>query len=101
VIAGFHRGFLVRPIVLKDSAQRGCVLRHEQTPFDLAEVHAAGCGGYSEISRPPAQRADAELNGWRGRSPRRRASNADTMTRRTTGSWRTSSGVEPGRSRAA
>ena len=41
VLAGFRpRQSWVKPIVLKDSTQRRTILGHEQTHFDLAEVHA-------------------------------------------------------------
>ena len=41
VIAGFRpRQSWVKAVVLNDSAQRRTVLGHEQTHFDLAEVHA-------------------------------------------------------------
>ncbi len=64
VIAGFRpRDSWVKAIVLNDSAQRRSVLRHEQTHFDLAEVHARRMWRvFRDLSRPCAK-ADAELNG--------------------------------------
>jgi hypothetical protein len=41
VIAGFRpRQSWVKPVVLNDTTQRRTILGHEQTHFDLAEVHA-------------------------------------------------------------
>jgi len=64
VIVGFRpRDSWVKAIVLNDSAQRRSVLRHEQTHFDLAEVHARRIWRvFKDLSRPCAQ-ADAKLNG--------------------------------------
>jgi len=63
VIAGFRpRQSWVKAIILNDSTQRRTVLRHEQTHFDLAEVHARLMRrGYRDLARPCA-RTDAELS---------------------------------------
>ena len=63
VIAGFRpRDSWVKAIVVTDSAQRRSVLRHEQTHFDLAEVHARRMWRvFRDLSRPCAK-ADEELN---------------------------------------
>ncbi|PYO88472.1 MAG: hypothetical protein DMD58_12240 [Gemmatimonadetes bacterium] len=63
VIAGFRpRQSWVKTIVLNDSTQRGTILRHEQTHFDLAEVHARRMRrAYRDLARPCA-RTDAELS---------------------------------------
>lgn len=62
VIAGFRpRESWVKAIVLNDSAQRRSILRHEQTHFDLAEVHARRMRQeFRDLSRPCAK-TDAEL----------------------------------------
>ena len=64
VIAGFRpRQSWVKAIVLNDSTQRRTVLGHEQTHFDLAEVHARRMRqAYADLARPCA-RPDAELSG--------------------------------------
>ena len=61
-IAGFRpRQSWVKAIVLNDSTQRGTVLRHEQTHFDLAEVHARWMRrAFADLARPCAN-TDAEL----------------------------------------
>jgi uncharacterized protein DUF922 len=61
-IAGFRpRQSWVKAIVLNDSTQRGTVLRHEQTHFDLAEVHARRMRrAFADLARPCAN-TDAEL----------------------------------------
>ena len=63
VIAGFRpRESWVKAIVLNDSAQRRSILRHEQTHFDLTEVHARRMWRVlRDLSRPCAK-TDAELN---------------------------------------
>lgn len=63
VIAGFRpRQSWVKAIVLNDSTQRLTVLRHEQTHFDLAEVHARRMWrAFADLARPCAK-SDAELS---------------------------------------
>lgn len=63
VIAGFRpRQSWVKALVLNDSTQRGSILRHEQTHFDLAEVHARRMRlALGDLARPCAK-TDAELN---------------------------------------
>lgn len=63
VIAAFRPGqSWVKAIVLNDSTQRRTVLRHEQTHFDLAEVHARRMRrAFGDLARPCAQ-TDAALN---------------------------------------
>lgn len=63
VIAGFRpRQSWVKAIVLNDSTQRGTVLRHEQTHFDLAEAHARRMRrAFGDLARPCAK-TDAELS---------------------------------------
>jgi len=62
VIAGFRpRQSWVKAIVLNDSMQRRTILRHEQTHFDLAEVHARRMRrAFADLARPCAK-TDAEL----------------------------------------
>jgi hypothetical protein len=62
-IAGFRpRQSWVKAIVLNDSTQHRTVLRHEQTHFDLAEVHARRMRrAYGDLARPCAK-TDAELS---------------------------------------
>ena len=61
-IAGFRpRQSWVQAIVLNDSTQRRTVLSHEQTHFDLAEVHARRMWrAFADLARPCAN-TDAEL----------------------------------------
>jgi len=63
VIAGFRpRQSWVKAIVLNDSTQRRAVLGHEQTHFDLAEVHARRMQrAFGDLARPCAK-TDAELS---------------------------------------
>jgi len=63
VVAGFRpRQSWVKAIVLDDSTQRRSVLRHEQTHFDLAEVHARRMRrAFGDLARPCAK-TDAELS---------------------------------------
>jgi len=63
VIAGFRpRQSWVKAIVLNDSTQRRTILRHEQTHFDLAEVHVRRMRrAYGDLARPCA-RTNAELS---------------------------------------
>jgi len=64
VIAGFRpRQSWVKAIVLNDSTQRRTILLHEQTHFDLAEVHARRMRqAFGDLARPCAK-TDAELSG--------------------------------------
>jgi hypothetical protein len=63
VVAGFRpRQSWVKAIVLRDSVQRRTVLVHEQTHFDLAEVHARLMRRtFRELERPCRQ-SDGELS---------------------------------------
>lgn len=63
VIAGFRpRLSWVKPVVVNDSVQRRTVLGHEQTHFDLAEVHARRMRQtFGSLTRPCAK-TDAELS---------------------------------------
>jgi Bacterial protein of unknown function (DUF922) len=63
VIAGFRpRQSWVKDVVLNDTLQRRTVLRHEQTHFDLAEVHARRMRrALGNVTRP-CRRPDAELS---------------------------------------
>jgi len=63
VIAGFRpRQSWVKAVVLNDTTQRRTVLGHEQTHFDLAEVHARIMrGAFRELVRP-CSKTDAELS---------------------------------------
>jgi len=63
IIAGFRpRQSWVKPIVLNDTTQRRTVLGHEQTHFDLAEVHARIMRrAFRELERPCAQ-SDGDLS---------------------------------------
>jgi len=63
VIAGFRpRQSWVKAIVLNDSSQRRTILRHEQTHFDLAEVHARRMrSAFRDLAHPCAL-SDAELS---------------------------------------
>ena len=63
MIAGFRpRQSWVKAVVLNDSMQRRTVLGHEQTHFDLAEVHARRMQrAFCDLARPCA-RTDAELS---------------------------------------
>lgn len=63
VIAGFRpRQSWVKAIVLSDSTQRRTVLRHEQTHFDLAEVHARRMRRAFRDLAHACTRTDAELS---------------------------------------
>ena len=63
VIAGFRpRQSWVKAVVLNDTTQRRTVLGHEQTHFDLAEVHARTMRrAFRGLERPCAM-ADGELS---------------------------------------
>ncbi len=63
VIAGFRpRQSWVKAVVLNDSTQRRTVLGHEQTHFDLAEVHARIMRrAFKDLARPCSM-TDAELS---------------------------------------
>jgi len=61
-IAGFRpRSSWVKAIVLNDPVQRRTVLRHEQTHFDLTEVHARRMRRYFGGLTDPCGKGDAEL----------------------------------------
>jgi len=61
-IAGFRpRDSWVKAIVLNDPVQRRSVLGHEQTHFDLAEVHARRMRRYFGGLTDPCGKGDAEL----------------------------------------
>jgi Bacterial protein of unknown function (DUF922) len=63
VIAGFRpRQSWVKAVVLQDTAQRGAVLSHEQTHFDLAEVHARMMRGTFGALTSPCRKTDQELS---------------------------------------
>jgi hypothetical protein len=63
VIAGFRpRESWVKAIVLNDGRQRRTVLGHEQTHFDLAELHARKMRlAFGELAGP-CQQTDADLS---------------------------------------
>lgn len=63
VIAGFRpRQSWVKAVVLNDTTQRRTVLGHEQTHFDIAEVHARIMRrAFRELVRPCSM-ADAQLS---------------------------------------
>ena len=63
VIAGFRpRQSWVKAVVLNDTTQRRTVLGHEQTHFDLAEVHARIMRrAFGDLVRPCSQ-TDAQLS---------------------------------------
>lgn len=63
VIAGFRpRQSWVKAVVLDDATQRRSILGHEQTHFDLAEVHARRMRrAFGALVRPCAK-SDAELS---------------------------------------
>jgi len=62
-VAGFRpRESWVKAVVLNDATQRRTVLGHEQTHFDLAEVHARRIRRtFADLTRPCA-RSDSELS---------------------------------------
>ena len=64
VVAGFRpRQSWVKAVVLNDTAQRRTVLGHEQTHFDLAEVHARIMRrAFRDLERPCSM-SDGELSG--------------------------------------
>jgi hypothetical protein len=62
-IAGFRpRQSWVKAIVLHDTTQRRTILGHEQTHFDLAEVHARNMRRAFEGLAAPCRKTDAELS---------------------------------------
>jgi hypothetical protein len=62
VIAGFRpRQSWVKAVVLNDSTQRRTVLGHEQTHFDLAEVHARIMRRAFRDLAGPCRKTDAAL----------------------------------------
>jgi len=63
VVAGFRpRQSWVKAVVLNDTAQRRTILSHEQTHFDLAEVHARNMRRVFEGLAAPCRKTDAELS---------------------------------------
>ena len=68
VIAGFRpRQSWVKTIALNDSVLRLSALRHEQTHFDLAEVHARRMRRYFGGLAGACRKTDAELTELAGR----------------------------------
>ena len=64
VIAGFRpRQSWVKAVVLNDTTQRRTVLAHEQTHFDLAEVHARALRRAFRGLVRPCSMSDGELSG--------------------------------------
>jgi hypothetical protein len=62
VIAGFRpRQSWVKAVVLNDSVQRRTVLGHEQTHFDLGELHARRMRQVFGDLAGPCRKTDAEL----------------------------------------
>ena len=62
VIAGFRpRQSWVKAVVLRDSTQRRTILAHEQTHFDLAEVHARRMRQAFGRVASPCRKTDGEL----------------------------------------
>ena len=63
VIAGFRpRQSWVKPVILNDSIQRRIILGHEQTHFDLAEVHARIMRRAFGAVVNPCRKTDAHLS---------------------------------------
>lgn len=63
VIAGFRpRQSWVKPVVLNDTVQRRTVLGHEQTHFDLAEVHARIMRRAFRDLASPCSKTDGDLS---------------------------------------
>ena len=61
-IAAFRpRQSWVKAVVLKDSVARRSTLRHEQTHFDLAELHARRVQRYFEMLAGACRKTDQEL----------------------------------------
>jgi hypothetical protein len=68
VIAAFRpRQSWVKPVVLNDTALRRSALGHEQTHFDLAEVHARRMGRYFGALAEACRKTDPELTNLAGR----------------------------------
>lgn len=64
VIAGFRpRQSWVKAVVLNDTTQRRTVLGHEQTHFDLAEVHARAMRRAFRGLTQPCVMSDGALSG--------------------------------------
>jgi hypothetical protein len=62
VISGFRsRQSWVKAVILNDSVQNRSALGHEQTHFDLAEVHARTMRQYFSALRDACSKTDAEL----------------------------------------
>ena len=79
VIAGFRpRQSWVKPVVLNDSAQRRTVLGHEQTHFDLGELHAREMRQVFGELAGPCRKTDAALTAL----ARRLAQEEETEQRR-------------------
>ena len=65
VVAGFRpRQSWVKAIVLNDTTQRRTVLGHEQTHFDIAELHARRMRrAFGELDRP-CSKTEAEMRSF-------------------------------------
>ena len=62
VVAGFRtKQSWVKPAVLRDTAQSRSILAHEQTHFDLAEVHARLMRRYFAGLANACRKTDAQL----------------------------------------
>jgi hypothetical protein len=62
VIAGFRpRASWVKNVILKDTAQNRSVLAHEQTHFDLTEVHARAMRRHFAALTAPCGKTNAQL----------------------------------------
>jgi hypothetical protein len=63
VVAGFRpRASWVKAVVLKDTAQNRSVLAHEQTHFDLTEVHARAMRRHFAALDAPCRKTNAQLD---------------------------------------
>ena len=68
VIAGFRpRQSWVKALALRDTVLRRSALRHEQTHFDLAEVHARRMRRYFDSLANACRKTDSELSELAGR----------------------------------
>src|SRR5262249_52005553 len=68
VVAAFRpRQSWVKPLVLDDSVLRRSALGHEQTHFDLAEVHARRMRRYFDALVAACRKTDPELTEVAGR----------------------------------
>jgi len=62
VVAGFRpRSSWVKAVILKDTAQNRSVLAHEQTHFDLTEVHARAMRRHFAALTAPCRKTNAQL----------------------------------------